>query len=111
MTAQLANGGFEIQPRLIFDKKSNNLKNYLDYKNSNPDSSLPIDILASDFNLKPLFRNQENINFIKDAMFSSTNEPGGTSYGSRIDNKSSDLRAKLVLRRLKDLLKHKGKRR
>ena len=87
MTAQLANGGFEIQPRLIFDKKSNNLKNYLDYKNSNPDSSLPIDILASDFNLKPLFRNQENINFIKDAMFSSTNEPGGTSYGSRIDNK------------------------
>ena len=87
MTAQLANGGFEIKPRLIFDKKSNNLKNYLDYKNSNPDSSLPIDILASDFNLKPLFRNQENINFIKDAMFSSTNEPGGTSYGSRIDNK------------------------
>ena len=98
MTAQLANGGFEIQPRLIFDKKSNNLKNYLENKNSNPDSSLPIDILASDFNLKPLFRNQENINFIKDAMFSSTNEPGGTSYGSRIDNKSSDLRAKLVLR-------------
>jgi penicillin-binding protein 2 len=44
-------------------------------------------LLISNFNLKPLFRNQENINFVKDAMFASTNEAGGTSYGSRIKDK------------------------
>ena len=26
MTAQIANGGFEIKPRIIFDKEKNNLK-------------------------------------------------------------------------------------
>ena len=33
-----------------------------------------------------LFRNQENIKFVLEAMFSSTNEISGTSYRSRIDN-------------------------
>ena len=42
--------------------------------------------LVSNFDLKPLFRNQENKKIIKDAMYSSTNEPGGTSYRSRIDD-------------------------
>ena len=42
---------------------------------------------AGDFELKPLFKNQENIKIIKDAMYSSTNEPGGTSYGSRLNDK------------------------
>ena len=36
---------------------------------------------------KPLFRNQENIKFVLEAMFASTNEVRGTSYSSRIDNK------------------------
>ena len=44
-------------------------------------------MLISNFNLKPLFRNQENINFVKDAMFAATNEVGGTSYASRIKDK------------------------
>jgi penicillin-binding protein 2 len=35
------------------------------------------------FSLKPLFRNQENINLVKEAMFAATNEVGGTSYRSR----------------------------
>jgi hypothetical protein len=26
MTAQIANGGFEIKPRIIFDEKNDNLK-------------------------------------------------------------------------------------
>ena len=30
---------------------------------------------------------QENINFVKDAMFAATNEPGGTSYSSRLKDK------------------------
>ena len=43
--------------------------------------------MVSNFELKPLFTNQENIKIIKDAMYSSSNEPGGTSYRSRLENK------------------------
>ena len=87
MTAQIANGGFEIKPRIIFDKAKNNLKEYLRFKNENPDKPLPGDLLVSNFDLKPLFKNQENIKIIKDAMYSSSNEPGGTSYRSRLEDK------------------------
>ena len=41
----------------------------------------------SNFDLKPLFKNQENIKTIKEAMYSSSNEPGGTSYRSRLEDK------------------------
>ena len=34
----------------------------------------------------PLFRNQENIKFVLDAMYGSTNEVRGTSYSSRIND-------------------------
>ena len=87
MTAQIANGGFEIKPRIIFDKKKNNLKEYLKFKNENQGQPLPEDLLTSNFDLKPLFKNQENIKTIKDAMYSSSNEPGGTSYRSRLEDK------------------------
>ena len=87
MTAQIANGGFEIKPRVIFDKKKNNLKEYLQFKNKNPDQPLPGDLLVSNFDLKPLFKNQEHIKIIQEAMYSSSNEPGGTSYGSRLEDK------------------------
>ena len=86
MTAQIANGGYEINPRIIFDKKNNNLKNYLVFKSKNPDQALPPDLLNVKLKLKPLFKNQENINFIKEAMFASSNEPGGTSYRSRLED-------------------------
>ena len=87
MTAQIANGGFEIKPRVIFDKKKNNLKEYLQFKNKNPGQPLPGDLLVSNFDLKPLFKNQEHIKIIQEAMYSSSNEPGGTSYGSRLEDK------------------------
>ena len=86
MTAQIANGGFEIKPRIIYDKKNDDLREYLKHKNENPNDPLPTDLLVSNFNLKPLFKNQEHINLIKDAMFSSSNEPGGTSYRHRLEN-------------------------
>ena len=60
---------------------------YLKFKNENPKEALPVDLLVSNFELKPLFTNQENIKIIKDAMYSSSNEPGGTSYRSRLENK------------------------
>ena len=87
MTAQIANGGYKIEPRIIFDKKNDDLRDYLKYKNENPNDPLPTDLLISNFNLKPLFKNHEHINLIKDAMYSSSNEPGGTSYKHRWENK------------------------
>ncbi len=87
MTAQIANGGFEIKPKIIFDSKKNNLKEYLKFKKENPDQPLPQKLLLSNLDLKPLFKNQDNINIIKDAMYSSSNEPGGTSYRSRLEDK------------------------
>ena len=86
MTAQIANGGFKIKPRIIFDKKDNNLREYIKYKNQNSDQKLPFDIAIKNFNLKPLYKNQENIKLIKDALFASSNEPGGTSYRHRFEN-------------------------
>ena len=85
MTAQIANGGFEIKPRIIYDQKNNSLREYIHKMKSN--DPLPTDLLVSNFNLKPLFKNQEHINLIKDAMFSSSNEPGGTSYRHRWEDK------------------------
>ena len=89
MTAQIANGGFKIKPRILIDPKNNtdNLRDYIKFKNENPNDPLPTDLLVANFDLNPLFRNQENINFVKDAMYAATNEPGGTSYRSRINNK------------------------
>ena len=85
MTAQIANGGYKIKPKIILDpnNRGNNLKEYIKYKNENPNDPLPTDLLVSNFGLTPLFRNQENINFVKEAMYASTNEGGGTSYKSR----------------------------
>ena len=85
MTAQLANGGFKIKPRLVVDEnnQANNLQKYLEFREKNPNDPNSIDLQVFNFNLEPLFRNQENINFVKDAMFAASNEAGGTSYGSR----------------------------
>ena len=63
-----------LNPKIIFDK-NNSLKEYIKFKNENPNDPLPTDLLVSNFDLEPLFKNQENINLIKDAMFSSSNEP------------------------------------
>ena len=86
MTAQIANGGYKIKPRIIFDKEKNDLKDYLDFKLNNPNEKIPSDLLIKNFNLEPLFKNKKNIDIVKDAMFSSSNEPGGTSYRHRMEN-------------------------
>jgi penicillin-binding protein 2 len=87
MTAQLANGGYKITPRIIddgtvsldhvlnkikkkeFDLRLNEEKKQLQFFNFNEDIVL--------------YRNQENIKFVHDAMYSSTNEVMGTSFRSR----------------------------
>jgi penicillin-binding protein 2 len=89
MTAQIANGGFKIKPRIIVNEKNqtSNLQKFLNHKNSTPGNIMSTDDEIFNFGLKPLFRNQENINLVKEAMFGATNEPGGTSYRSRYKEK------------------------
>ena len=65
MTAQIANGGYKIYPKIVIDDKDK--------------------IKPSDY-YTPLYKNSKNIKIIQDAMFGSTNEVMGTSYRSRIDN-------------------------
>jgi penicillin-binding protein 2 len=89
MTAQIANGGFKVQPRILIDKNDSvsNLQKYLKHKNSTPGNVMSTDDQVFNFGLQPLFRNQENINLVKEAMFAATNEIGGTSYLSRHKDK------------------------
>ena len=81
MMAQLANGGYEIKPRIIDDKYA--LQPIIDawreeFINKNNDINLNFS------NLKKLYRNPENIKFVLDALYGATNEPMGTSYRSRL---------------------------
>ena len=81
MMAQLANGGYEIKPRIIDDKYAlqpiiNSWRDEFSYKGD--------DLGFANSGLKRLFRNQENIKFVLDAMYGATNEPMGTSYRSRM---------------------------
>ena len=89
MTAQIANVGFKIKPRILIDKNDqvSNLQKYLAHKNSTPGNVMSTKDRIFNFGLKPLFRNQENINLVKEAMFAATNEVGGTSYRSRYKDK------------------------
>jgi len=66
MTAQLANGGHKIKPRIIYDEQV--------LRSSTDDQ---------EEKFKKLYRNKENIKFVLDAQFGATNEPMGTSYRSR----------------------------
>ena len=65
MTAQIANGGFKIYPKIIVDDKT---------------KDQPIDKFT------PLYEDSKNIRIVQDAMFGSTNEVMGTSYRSRIND-------------------------
>ncbi len=65
MTAQIANGGYKIYPKVV---RKNNVAEEA------PDKFMP------------LFKDPRNIKIIQKAMFVSTNEVMGTSYRSRIDD-------------------------
>ena len=91
MTSQIANGGYKIEPRLILDKNQNDkfsgLEQFIEDKKTYDEDVVSLYEFISRFKYKSLFRNPENIKFVKDALFGATNEPGGTSYGSRITKK------------------------
>ena len=97
MTAQLANGGFEIYPRITVDKNQESLES-IKYKmvqnalrQKDKQYASPIRKVEEFLNIgskkyRPLFRNPENVKFVLEAMFGSTNEVMGTSYSSRIED-------------------------
>ena len=76
MTAQIANGGYAIKPKIIVD---NNPLTLEEAKKSMHNEQLH----DSD---KKLFKSKNNIKIVQEAIFSSTNERFGTSYRSRIDD-------------------------
>ena len=71
MTAQLANGGYKIKPNIIFDKDINFEK---------------IKLKIQENKIEKLYQNPNNVKFVLDAMFGSTNELYGTSFKSRHEN-------------------------
>ena len=96
MTAQLANGGFKIYPRINFYENKDSLetiKNKISEKMASIEEQ-KLGIIETGKKLlnykedeyTPLFRNQENVKFVLEAMFGATNELYGTSYSSRFDD-------------------------
>ena len=96
MTAQLANGGFEIYPKIIVKENSKTAEDIrllinenhkrLDKKNNGLQGATELLGFSSKKEYKPLFKNAKNIKLVREAMFASTNEPRGTSYSSRIED-------------------------
>ena len=91
MTAQIANGGYKIKPRIILNddenKKFSDLNKFIEDRKLFSDDVVSLYDFISKFKYKSLFRNPENIKFVIDALYGATNEPGGTSYGSRLTKK------------------------
>ena len=65
MTAQIANGGYKIYPKIVLNDE---------YEKIKKDKFIP------------LYKDSKNIKIVQEAMFSSTNEVLGTSYRSRIED-------------------------
>ena len=97
MTAQLANGGYKIKPKIIADKnqmnanqikfkmKQNFIKNKFDKTQNLLDRTQGIFQNKENF-FTPLFKDKKNIEFVLDSMYGATNEIMGTSYSSRIED-------------------------
>ena len=96
MTAQLANGGFKIYPKIIAEDNSKTAEEIKFIMNENrtqlnktnnrlKDAKGLLDLLNKKEH-EPLFKSSKNINLVREAMFASTNEVRGTSYRSRIED-------------------------
>ena len=97
MTAQLANGGYKIKPKIVADKnqmnanqikfkmKQNFIKNKFDKTQNLLDRTQGIFQNKENF-FTPLFKDKKNIDFVLDSMYGATNEIMGTSYSSRIED-------------------------
>ena len=94
MTAQLANGGHKIYPKIISDNEESieSIKQKMKFASENNEkNSKLLSVPEKLFNTNEkkyhaLYRNKENVKFVLDAMFRSTNEVYGTSFSSRIED-------------------------
>ena len=95
MTAQLANGGHKIYPKIIFDDQQESIESIKQKmkfaaekkdEDSNIFSATEKLFNPNEKNYEALYRNKENVKFVLDAMFRSTNEVYGTSFSSRIED-------------------------
>ena len=82
MTAQLANGGFKIYPKITINEKD---KTAIEIKGLMEEGQDFLKSFGNDQYTK-LFDKKENIELIRNSMFASTNEIRGTSYSSRIED-------------------------
>ena len=101
MTAQIANGGYAIKPKIIVDS---NPISYEDAKQS-MESQLLFNSESKLLGDKKLFKDKKNIKIIQEAMFSSTNERFGTSYKSRIDDPKYQFAGKTGTAQVKKITK------
>ena len=115
MTAQLANGGFKISPRITVQENQDSLEK-IKYKiqenmTSEFDEATSLMKTAEEFfadsekEYSKLYRNQENIKFVLDAMFGSTNDWNGTSYRSRFEDKKYQYAGKTGTAQVKKITK------
>ncbi|WP_415304274.1 penicillin-binding protein 2 [Candidatus Pelagibacter sp. Uisw_090] len=96
MTAQLANGGFKIYPKIIMEENPKTVEDiklimdknakYLDEKNNGLQEASELLGFLNKKKYGRLFKNSKNIELVQKAMFASTNEVRGTSYSSRIED-------------------------
>ena len=82
MTAQLANGGFKIYPKITINEKDKTAIEIKELMNEEQDFIKSI----NEDQYTQLFNKKENIELIRNSMFASTNEIRGTSYSSRIED-------------------------
>ena len=82
MTAQLANGGFKIYPKITINEKDKTAVEIKELMNEGQDF---LEAFGND-QYTELFDKKENIELIRNSMFASTNEIRGTSYSSRIED-------------------------
>ena len=97
MTAQLANGGYKIYPKISVNSNEDsfediktiiekNSKNSNKLKKSLVEATEELFDLVKEKKYQPLYENPKNIKIVQEAMFASTNEIRGTSYKSRIED-------------------------
>jgi len=97
MTAQIANGGYKIYPKITVNKDqetfeeirfliAENYNNEKEKKDSLKEASQQLINFIKEKRYEPLYRNPENIKLIQNIMSASTNEVRGTSYSSRIED-------------------------
>ena len=95
MTAQLANGGHKIYPKIVVNENEETFeeiktlmeerfKTQKEIKNSLATATEEIFSINKEKKYETLYENFENIKIVREAMFASTNEARGTSYSSRI---------------------------